>query len=70
MSDDGIQKGGSSEELLRRVNRVLSKEAPKGLVVVFDEQGMMDFGHNITLVEAQNAAIEYACDLARYPGDE
>ena len=62
-----IERG--APDFHQRLERVLSGEAQYGLVTIFDEEGMVDYGLNVTTVQIRDALLEYARDLAAYPGD-
>lgn len=65
---DNVRPGGTRQELEARARRVLDGEADHGLVTVFDEEGMIDFGLNVTTPQIRNALLSYARDLAAYEG--
>ena len=56
-------------ELEQRAQRVLDRDAKFGLVVVMDEHGTIDFGHEVTTNQIRDALLAYARDIAAYPGD-
>lgn len=64
-----MEQGGTREQLQARITRVLDGDAPFGLVLVMDENGSADFGHNVDVVEVRDALLAYAREVAAYPGD-